>query len=160
MASTDSGTLAVAVTDEHGKLLLEAVDFATAGVDRLSPVNTKNRIAISHSRSSTKSRDMIRNGVKEANVTTTYYQVTENVLGARLAIGGTPPSASEDEFVTVVMHLQLGAHGANTTFIGSYHQFDSRVLVQGGPAPGYWGAFLQLVVPTYVPDIVYESARH
>ena len=97
--------------------------------------------------------------MKEANVTTTYYQVTENVLGAQLAIGGAPPSAGEDEFVTVVMHLQLGAHGANTTFIGSYHQSNSRVLVQGGPAPGYWGVFLQHFLPTYVPDIVYECAR-
>jgi hypothetical protein len=134
LAPAASAALFVGVPDGHSGLLLTAEDFDRSGTPRISPVHTKNRIAVSHALSGS------AGGTRGANdsVTTSYFQSSENVFVARVRL--QHEGAERGVLVHAVMQLELGGN-KNGTFtatgpdVGNSH----RVTVHGGPEPGYWG---------------------
>lgn len=98
-ATTLSATLHVAAISNQ-RVLVTANDFAAAGVERSSPVHTKNVISVEHTDDG---------GVQ---TTAAYYQVDENVLAVKIKVVSSATTAAHGgasvSHVAVVLGLDSG----------------------------------------------------
>ncbi len=101
--------------------------WVSQGVERISPVHTKSRLAIAH-----------------GNVETVYYQASENVLAATLQQQHSEEKgpAALAAPTTLVVQLDTGGFGSSGYRVSLAHGTVagwSPLLVAGGPSPGSWG---------------------
>jgi hypothetical protein len=126
-------TLFMAVSDASGRnQLLTAEDYDRGGVERTSPVHTKSRLAIAH-----------------GGVETTYFQVSENVLAARVL------AAESVHPIFVILQLDSGKGGKQHDVrpgIYTVHRLRDAIIAEGGPQPGVWGLTFDSGAPISSPS--------
>ena len=109
-----------------------ADDFDAAGVQRVSPLHTKSRLAIA-----------------AGSVETTYYQASENVLAARVIADVNRAGHYVALQVDTGERASEGGSGRTGDGAGTYTAatIEGSVVILGsaGPAPGAWGISTDLV---------------
>jgi hypothetical protein len=143
LAAAASATLFVAVPTSKGAVLITASDFDGAGVERVSPLHTMNRLSIQHS-----------HAAEGIEMITSYYQVNENSISARVRVRSTSSAnqSNAETNLSIVVQLDTGQSSrlpsapapSNTYTARASQVVSTMVLMQaaGGPAPSEWAVAL------------------